>query len=270
MNKKLVLIGLVISLMALTVAPAFAAGEAMVRVTHASPDAPAVDVCVNGKVAFAALEFGKTTDYAKLPAGMYDVQVYPAGSNCQGTAVIDAKGLKLDAQAYTVMAIGKLAEIKPLILVDNLTAPAPGKAHVRFVHASPDAPAVDITTKDGTKVFPNVAFGKSVDFTPIAAGTYDLQARVAGTDNVALDLPGVTLPDGAILTVVAEGFAGGGTPKLGVQVISYPAQAAAPTALPVTGGESTTDMTGSWLMMIAGAALVALGLGWRTIRSKVH
>jgi len=267
MKKTLNVMLLVVAVMAFAVAPAFAAGEAMVRVTHASPDAPAVDVCVNGKVAFAALEFGKTTDYAKLPAGSYDVQVYPAGSNCQGTAVIDAKGLKLDAKAYTVMAIGKLAEIKPLILVDNLTAPAAGKVHVRFVHASPDAPAVDITTADGAKVFSNVAFGKSVDFTPLPAATYDLQARVAGTENVALNLPGVNLPEGAILTVVAEGFAGGAEPKLGVQVISYPAMAA-PATLPVSGGE--TSANNAWLLMLAGVALAALGFGWRYARNNAR
>ena len=121
----------------------------------------------------------------------------------------------------------------------------------RIVVGAARAPAVDITTKDGTKVFSNVAFGKSVDFTPLPAGTYDLQARVAGTDNVALDLPGVNLPDGAILTVVAEGFAGGGTPKLGVQVISYPAMSAAPSALPVTGGETAAN--NGWLLLVAGA-----------------
>jgi hypothetical protein len=267
MKKTLIVMSLVVAVMAMMVAPAFAAGEAMVRVTHASPDAPAVDVCVNGSVAFANLAFGKTTDYAKLPAGSYDVQVYAAGSNCQGTPVIDAKGLALEAKAYTVMAIGKLAEIKPLILVDNLSAPAAGKVHVRFVHASPDAPAVDITTKDGAKVFSNVAFGKSVDFTPLPAGTYDLQARVAGTDTVALDLPGVTLPEGAILTVVAQGFASGAEPKLGVQVISYPAMAA-PTTLPVTGGETAAN--NSWILMLVGAALLALGFGWRVARSNAR
>jgi hypothetical protein len=268
MKKTLSVMLLVVAVLALAAVPAFAAGEAMVRVTHASPDAPAVDVCVNGSVAFANLAFGKTTDYAKLPAGSYDVQVYAAGSNCQGTPVIDAKGLTLEAKAYTVMAIDTLAEIKPLILVDNLSAPAADKVHVRFVHASPDAPAVDITTADGTKVFSNVAFGESVDFTPLPAATYDLQARVAGTGTVALDLPDTTLPAGAILTVVAEGFAGGAEPKLGVQVISYPAMAAAPATLPVTGGE--TPANNNWLLLVAGVALVVTGLGWRVARSNAR
>ena len=268
MKKTLVVMGLVVAVMAMAVAPAFAAGhEAMVRVTHASPDAGQVDVCVNGSAAFKDLAFGQTTEYAKLPAGAYDVQVYPAGSNCQGTPVIDAKGLKLDAKAYTVMAIGTAAEIKPLVLVDNLSAPAAGKVHVRFVHASPDAPAVDITTADGAKVFSNVAFGKSVDFTPLPAGTYDLQARVAGTDTVALNLPGVTLPEGAILTVVAQGFAGGAEPKLGVQVISYPTMAA-PATLPVSGGETAAN--NNWMLLIAGAALMALGFGWRYARNHAR
>ena len=51
MKKTLAVMGLVVAVMAMAVAPAFAAGEAMVRVTHASPDAGAVDVCVNGEAA---------------------------------------------------------------------------------------------------------------------------------------------------------------------------------------------------------------------------
>jgi hypothetical protein len=84
---------------------------------------------------------------------------------------------------------------------------------------------------------------------------------------VALDLPGVNLPEGAILTVVAEGFAGGAEPKLGVQVISYPAMAAAPATLPVSGGETANN---AWVLLLAGAVLVAAGFGWRYARSNAR
>ena len=47
----------------------------MVRVIHASPDAPAVDVWVNGAVAIEDLAFGSATDWIALPAGSYDVAV---------------------------------------------------------------------------------------------------------------------------------------------------------------------------------------------------
>jgi hypothetical protein len=43
--------------------------EAKVRVVHASPDAPAVDVWVNGQVAISGLAFGEATDYVALAGG---------------------------------------------------------------------------------------------------------------------------------------------------------------------------------------------------------
>lgn len=254
MNKLVVLMMLALTIAALAITPAFADDGAHVRVMHASPDAPAVDVCVNGSAAFKDLAFPNATAYANLPAGSYDVAVYGAGSNCNGTAVIDAKGLALDAKPYTVLAIGKLADIQPLVLADNLAKPEAGKAHVRFVHASPDTPAVDITTKDGTVIFPNVAFGKATDFTPVAAGTYDLQARVAGTDTVGLDVPGVTLEDGKIYMVVATGLLNG-EPKLAANVVTYEPQAATET-LPTTGGQFGIGWN-VWVALLAGAAFMA-------------
>lgn len=253
--KKFVLLSiLALAITALVIMPVMADGTAKVRVFHASPDAPAVEICVNGAVAFDSLAFPDATNYADLPAGAYDVAVYPAGSNCSGTAVIDAKGLELAAKPYTVLAIGNLAEIKPLVLVDNLAKPAAGTAHVRFVHASPDAPAVDITTKDGTKIFSNIAFGEATDFTPVPAGSYDLQARVAGTDTVGLDVPGVTLEDGKIYMIAATGLLNG-EPKLAATVVTY--EPVAETAvLPTTGGEPGFGL-GVWALVLAGMVFLA-------------
>lgn len=255
MKKLFLLAVLVMSAAAFVVVPALAADGAKVRVMHASPDAPAVDVCVNGQVAFPNLAFPAATAYAELAAGSYDVAVYAAGSSCTGTAVIDAKGLALDAKPYTIIAIGNLAEIKPLVLVDNLAKPAAGNAHVRFVHASPDTPAVDITTKDGTKIFSNIAFGGASDFTPVPAGTYDLQARVAGTNTVGLDVPGVTLEDGKIYTIVATGLLKG-EPKLAAQVVTYEPEQTAAATLPTTGGAINN---GLWAAIAAAGALLIGG-----------
>lgn len=264
--NKLFLGLLALAALALTAAPAFAADMAKVRVMHASPNAPAVDVCVNGQVAFANLAFPAATQYAELAAGSYDVAVYAAGSNCAGTAVIDAKGLALDAQPYTVLAIGNLAEIKPLVLVDNLAKPAAGQAHVRFVHASPDTPAVDITTKDGTKIFPNIAFGAATEFTPVPAGAYDLQARVAGTETVGLDVPGVNLADGGIYTIVATGLLNG-EPKLAATVVTYEPVQAASAVVPTTGGIFDPNVI---LFGVFAGGLVLLAAGWLFRRAAVQ
>lgn len=107
------------------------------------------------------------------------------------------------------------------MLTDDLTAPASGKAHVRFVHLSPNAPAVDVAVTGGAVVFGNKSFKDYTAFTPLDAGTYNLEVRVAGTSTVALPLPGITLQAGKIYTVFAKGFLGGtGSQALGAQIIA--------------------------------------------------
>lgn len=106
---------------------------------------------------------------------------------------------------YTVAAAGELATIEPVVLVDDNSAPEAGNAHVRFVHLSPDAPNVDIAVTGGPVLFANVPFKGFAGYAAVPAGTYDLEARIAGTDVVALALPGVTLEAGKVYTVFAVG-----------------------------------------------------------------
>ena len=136
------------------------------------------------------------------------------------TTVIDAN-LDLSANAnYSVFAIDSVSRIEPLVLVDDLTAPAAGKTHVRFVHLSPDAPAVDIAVKDGPVVFSNVSFKGFEGFTPLDAGTYNLEVRLAGTMTTVLPLGDIMLEAGTIYTVFAKGFVGGsGDRALGAEII---------------------------------------------------
>jgi hypothetical protein len=241
---------------------AFADGhQARVRVVHASPDAPAVDVWVNDGVAFANAPFKGITDYATLDTATYNIKVVPAGAT--QPVVIEAD-LALEAKDYTVVAVGKLENIEPLVLIDNNSAPAAGKAHVRFVHASPDAPAVDIVVKDGPTLFSNIAFKEVGDYLPVDAGTYDLQVKLAGTDTVALDVPGLALADGTVYTVFAMGLAGG-EPAL-TAVPSVDAMATA--MLPETGGINIASLFAP-IALSLGALLIGSGfvLRKRSVRS---
>lgn len=187
-------------------------------VVHASPDAPGVDLLVDNVVVNSQpLIFPSNTGYLSVDSGNRSIKVNAAGTN---TTVINANlDLTADA-AYTIFATGRLADIAPLVLQDNLAAPAAGKAHVRFVHLSPDAPAVDITLTDGTVVFDNQAFRGYTAFTPLDAGSYDLQVRLAGTPTVVLNLPGIAVADGKIYTVFARGLVGGSDEQaLGAEII---------------------------------------------------
>ena len=188
--------------------------QASVNVTHASPDAPGVDLLVDDVRAKQNLAYPASTGYVKINAGTRNVKVNVTGTT---TTAIEADLALSENRSYSVFAVDAVASIEAIVIQDDLTAPAAGKAHVRFLHASPDAPAVDITTTTGAIVFGDYIFKEYSAFTPLDAGTYNLQARLAGTSTVVLDLPGIALQAGKIYTVFAKGFvAGAGAQALGL------------------------------------------------------
>ncbi len=193
--------------------------HANVMVVHASPDAPGVDLLVDDvKKNSAALNFPNNTGYLELEPGTRNLKVNVAGTS---TTVINADVPFTKDMSYSVFAVDSVSVISAIVLTDDLTAPAAGKAHVRFVHLSPDAPAVDVAVaSSGTVVFGNKAFKEYTAFTPLDAGAYNLDVRVAGTTTVALVLPTITLEAGKIYTVFAKGFLGGsGAQALGAEII---------------------------------------------------
>ena len=198
--------------------PVAPVSQASVMVVHASPDAPAVDLLVDNTVQGTNLAYPSNTAYLGVNAGTRNVKVNVTGTT---TTVINAD-LALTAGAhYTVFAADSVSQIAPVVVTDDLTMPASGKAHVRFVHLSPNAPAVDVAVTGGGVLFSNVAFKSAAAFLPVNAGTYDLEVRVAGTSTVALSVPGVTLQNGKIYTIFAKGFLGGsGAQALGAQIIA--------------------------------------------------
>ena len=191
--------------------------QAQVMVVHASPNAPGVDLLVDGTLAKSNLMFPSNTPYLGVASGTRNVKVNVTGTS---TTVINANLALTAGTNYSVFACDSVSKIGALVLTDDLTAPAAGKAHVRFVHLSPNAPAVDVAVTSGPVLFPNESFKSYSAFTPVTAGTYNLEVRLAGTSTVVLPLPGITLTAGKIYTVFAKGFVGGtGAQALGAQII---------------------------------------------------
>lgn len=183
---------------------------AEVRAAHLSPDAPAVDIRVDGALVLTNVPFGAVSGYLSTGARTRNVQVFAAGTTTN--AVIDADVTLLPGRSYTLAATGFLADITPLVLEDDRMAPAAGQTHVRFVHASPDAPAVDVQVANGgPKLFTDTPFRGFAGYAPVGAGTYDLEVRLSSNDALALAVPGVALNGATNVTIFAVGLAGDGT-----------------------------------------------------------
>ncbi|TWI85266.1 uncharacterized protein DUF4397 [Lacibacter cauensis] len=202
--------------------------EARVLVTHASPDAPGVDLLVdNQKVNASALTFPNSTGYLTVTAGTRNIKVNAAGTT---TTVINADIPFVKDKNYSVYAFNRLASIGAILVEDDLTTPASGKAHIRFFHLSPGAPAVTVGVLAGstfTPVFSNRSFETQATaaanqaFAPVDAGTYTFDVRVAGTTNSVLTLTGINLQAGKIYTVFARGIVGNTTTPLGASIIAH-------------------------------------------------
>jgi hypothetical protein len=250
-------------------APAGAATSTQLRVLHASPDAPAVDVWVDGTKVLTDVAFKDLSGYLDVPAGAHNIKVVATGTT--SPAVIDATPSFAAGKSYTVAAIGMLADIKPAVFVDN-AAGMSGDAMLRVVHLSPDAPAVDVAVKGQSADQAPVKaleFPDATGYLTLAPASYDFEVRLAGTTTVALPLDGVTLDDGTNYTVFAVGLAAAGSPAdqaltvvVGVDGMALPAT----DTLPETGSPSNL---GAIVLMAAGAAflVIALSLRMRTARS---
>lgn len=236
--------------------------EANVRVIHASPDAPAVDIWVNGSVAIEGLEFGDATDWIALPAGSYDVAVAPAGADA-ADAVIEAT-LDLEGGVnYNVAAVGFLADIAATVFTTDSADLAEGQARVQVVHASPDAPAVDVAVAGGPVLVADLSFPNASGALDVDSGTYDLEVRPAGTEDVALDLPGVALDAGTVYDILAIGSLADGT--LTVLPLTTAGEVAdgvgGVTDVAATGVGSAVQSSTGMLMLLAAVAAVALFAG---------
>ncbi|MEF8821147.1 MAG: DUF4397 domain-containing protein [Halovenus sp.] len=178
------------------------------RVAHLSPDAPNVDVYVDGDPVLEDVAFGTFSDYLALEAGSYDVQVTAAGD--QETVVFD-ETIELTEGSFTAAAIGEVGEAnQPFavsILEDDRSDPG-DQARVRAVHASPDAPNVDITVaSSGDVLFGDVPFGAAGTAT-VPAGQYTLEIRPAteNNDGDVVDTFDVEVEAGMVYTVAAVGY----------------------------------------------------------------
>jgi hypothetical protein len=242
-------------------------GTAQVSVVHASPDAPAVDVYVDGSAVLTNVPFFTASDYLDVPAGERQIAITPAGQPEDQAVLSGSFTLNADA-AYTVAAIGLLANIDAVSLVDNLSPTASGEGRLSVFHFSPDAPAVDVKLADGTVLGSNISFGSGFEI-DVPAGTYDVQVTPAGEDSVVLDLPGVTINAGEFLSVYAVGELANINAQTKVTQIGTEAPAPgqpAPTPAPEQPDvpiqlPETAGTTGVPVAALALGALALIGMG---------
>lgn len=178
--------------------------SAYVSLYQASPDSPSLNIILDQKVINdGKFDYTDHTGYLRFFAGNRTLQLGPAGAN---NVVADTTMKFEDGKAYSVFVVNTYNKVDLLVLNDDVTAPAGGKAKVRFLNLSPDAPALDLQVgATGAAITTDVSFKEPSGFTDIDADKYAFEVKATSGD-VLLSLPNVVLLDGWSYTIIVRGF----------------------------------------------------------------
>lgn len=185
---------------------------ASLQVLHASSDAPAVNVIVNGNAVLSDVDYKQGSPRLQFDSGTYSIRVdgiTPDGD----VTVIGPVDLALDADTvYTVAAVGKVGDgtIEAVVLDQPRTSVAAGSVRAFVLHGASEAPTVDVfvTTPgaDLTAMAPLGSFSYKESLGPVevAAGDYQIRVTLAGDPaSVVYDSGTVPLSDGDDLLLAA-------------------------------------------------------------------
>ncbi len=186
-----------------------------IRLLHASPNTPAVDIYANGSPIARNLSYRQFTEYFAIPGGNYNIVVFPSG---QTTNPVLSTNINIPGGSiFTVSAIGLSPDITLLPVEEPRMNIPSGKLMLRFVHLSPNAPNVDLVMQNGVVAFSNVAYKGITQYIPVNPGIYTFNLNVAGSGQRILYVPNIRLEAGRFYTIYAIGIAAG-TPPLQVLI----------------------------------------------------
>jgi len=171
-----------------------------VRVIQTDRVAGALDVALNGKVAFPQIAFGKVSDFQPIAPGLYTVEIDNGGSVIGKVDIVLASGVSAN---ILLLAKPNAAGTRVVVFVTN-RAPTKGKARIEFVQAVPDAPKADVL-QEGKPILTEIGYGKPGNAPQnLAPGTYNFAFVATKTISpTLLDVNGMELEADKIYTLVA-------------------------------------------------------------------
>ncbi len=182
-----------------------------IRILHASPDAPMVNVNADGNPIEVAqnLDYQGATSVFSVDPGTYQITVDALLPSDTTSTVIDAQATLEEATDYTILAVDNVAGLEPLIIANQDADIGAGNLRVQVVHAAPNAPTVDIyVTAPGADLtaeqpLDTLAFKEYTEQVEVPEGDYQIRITAAGETTAVFDSGTVSLAAGADLIVAA-------------------------------------------------------------------
>ncbi|KYG75438.1 DUF4397 domain-containing protein [Roseivirga echinicomitans] len=178
---------------------------AYVSLYQASPNAPAMDIGIdNRQLNIYPFDYTDYTGYLRFYTGSRYFEFTPANAN---NVVADTTWTLSAGRTYSIFTVGNYNDLKVLKLEDNSDAPSDGKAKVRLVNLSPDAPTLEVKADGQTDpLFSGSNFMDASDFTELTAAEYDLMVTSPDDNGIQLNVPDIKFQNGYYYTIILRGY----------------------------------------------------------------
>lgn len=181
-------------------------GVSNIRIFHAAPGAPEVDVYANGKKVANRLVYGQFTDYVSVNPGTYIIEAFPVG--LKDSPILRVRLPIADGKVYTLSVIGILPNIGILPVEDEYQNLSQNKVNIRFINLSPNAPGLNLALRYGANLFTDIHYTEASQYAPIVPGKYNMVVRPTLVDTIVVNLPNVQLLPKRNLTFYVLGMYG--------------------------------------------------------------
>ncbi|NEZ45958.1 DUF4397 domain-containing protein [Clostridium niameyense] len=179
--------------------------QSYIRILHASPNAPNVDVYINNEPKAKNITYKEFTEYMPLNSGTYNLKVFPTGNTT--TPVINENLFFPPKGIYTIAIYGLLEDIGLMPILDKrLDYTNPTKVYVKVIHLSPNTPTIDVYFNDQI-AFRNISYENITQYLSIPPNNYTIDLKLAGTNKTILTVPNANLTPNRYYSVYLVGFA---------------------------------------------------------------
>lgn len=172
------------------------------RMIHFLSNSSPVDVYLDGKLFSHALNYGTDTGYIGVRPGHHRLLLYPAGRTINP---LFYKTFYIPRRSIVSLVFSGDFPDMDVMAVDDKTTVHSGRAKVKFVHLSPDAPTLDLVS-DISVWFSQVMYQESTDYIPVTPGHETLSLRISGTGQILLTMPDVLFSRKKAYTVYTTGM----------------------------------------------------------------
>ncbi|MBP2032032.1 hypothetical protein J2Z42_000697 [Clostridium algifaecis] len=161
------------------------------RILNSSPNSKPLDVYLNNNLVFRNLPYKKFSDYVSIPAGTYNIKIFPARTT--SVPLFNSNIFIAPEKIWTTAIIDNYPNINILPIEDTIMPKIPHKALIRFINLSPDSNRLNLYLQNGNALFKNMPYKGQSPYRPLDPGTYTMYITESATGKKLLNIPNIRL-----------------------------------------------------------------------------